>query len=136
MSLLVRAGAVFLSAVLSAAVFSRSSADDRPVIVVNPDGPIPARLEVHVGEVVSWRGRGNERLRIELDHHPNAHEIIERQGEVRGVFRRAGEHTYVARVGDAKREGRGVIVVRDSLRPGLSLPDCAPESSERICFEP
>ena len=112
------------------------SADDRPVIIINRDGPTPIRLDVHIGEIVIWRGVRNERLRIELDDHPRAHEIIERHGEVRGVFRRSGEHSYVARLGESTREARGVIVVKESLRPGVALPECAPESSERICFGP
>lgn len=112
-----------------------SVADDRPVVMISEDAATPKRLEVHVGEVVSWRAVRKERLRIELDDHPRAHEIIERHGEVRGIFRLPGEHSYIARAGDGRRDVRGVIVVRESLQPGTGLPECAPESSERICFD-
>jgi len=112
-----------------------SVADDRPVVIISGDAATPPRLEVHVGEIVSWRSVRTDLLRIELDDHPRAHEIIERQGEVRGVFRLPGEHSYIARVGGGPREVRGLIVVRESMQPGSGLPDCAPESSERICFD-
>lgn len=71
-------------------------ADDQPVVVISAEGVTAARLEVHVGEIVSWRSAENRRLRIELDDHPGAHEIVEREGQVRGIFRKAGEHSYVA----------------------------------------
>lgn len=128
---------VLLAELGGIAKVAAARADDRPVVIVTPQGPAPARLDVHVGEIVSWRGPGNERLRIELDDHPSAHEIIERQGEVRGIFRRAGEHTYTARlVGRETVNPAGVINVRAALRPEVGPPVCAPESSYRICFEP
>lgn len=127
-------GAVLVA--LGMGALCRVSADDRPVIIIGTEGPTPLRLDVHVGEIASSRGAGGERLRIQLDHHAGAHEIIERHGEVRGVFRRSGEHSYVARVGDGPREARGVIVVKESLRPNVGLPECSAESSERICFDP
>ena len=120
-----------------AAVLATSSAyaDDRPVVIVSAQGVTPARLVVHAGEIVSWRGPDNRRLRIELDDHLSAHEIVEREGQVRGIFRKTGEHSYVARPGDRLRGSRGVIVVKQSSQPPLCFPECAPESSERICFE-
>ena len=120
-----------------AAVLATSSAyaDDRPVVIISAQGVTPARLEVHVGEIVSWRSAENRRLRIELDDHPSAHEIVEREGQVRGIFRTTGEHSYVARHGDGVRDSRGVIIVRQSSQPTHGFPECAPESSERICFE-
>ena len=131
-----RIGAVVVCAALRFSAGPHASvADDRPVVMISGDAATPKRLEVHVGEIVSWRAVRKDRLRIELDDHPRAHEIIERHGEVRGIFRLPGEHSYIARVGDGAREARGVIVVRESLKPGSGLPDCAPESSERICFD-
>ena len=129
-------GGVLLGGALAIGAWCPASADDRPVIIIGTDGPTPQRLDVHVGEIVSWRGAGGERLRIQLDHHAGAHEIIERHGEVRGVFRRPGEHSYVARAGDSRREARGIIVVKESLRPNVGLLECSAESSERICFDP
>ena len=120
-----------------AAVLATSSAyaDDRPVVIVSAQGVTPARLEVHVGEIVSWRSADNRRVRLELDDHPSAHEIVEREGQVRGIFRKTGEHSYVARPGDGLRDSRGLIVVKQSSQPPAGFLECAPESSERICFE-
>lgn len=127
----------FIVIAILAAVLATSSAyaDDRPVVIVSAQGVTPARLEVHVGEIVSWRSADNRRLRIELDDHPSAHEIVEREGQVRGIFRKTGEHSYVARPSDGLRHSRGLIVVKQSSEPSAGFPECAPESSERICFE-
>lgn len=120
----------------AAAVLATSSAysDDRPVVIVSAEGVTHARLEVHVGEIVSWRSPDNRRLRIELDVS-SAQEIVEREGQVRGIFRNTGEHSYVARPGAGLRESRGVIVVKESSQPPAGFPDCAPESSEGVCFD-
>jgi len=58
--------------------------------------------------------------------------VIERAGEVRAVFTRAGEHWYVASIIDGgHRHARGVVVVRapESESPDVLYPACAPESS-------
>jgi hypothetical protein len=111
--------------------------DDRPVVTISPDGVSPARLEVHVGEIVSWRSATGGRLRVELDAHPGAHEIIERRGEVRGVFRQVGQHWYAGSVIDnGARSFRGVVVVHRAATPVESPDTCAQESSQRICFDP
>ena len=128
-------GAVVVCAVLRFIAGPQASlADDRPVVMVSGDSAIPKTLEVHVGEIVTWRAVRRNQLRIELDDHPQAHETVVRQGEVRAVFRVPGQHSYIARIGDDPQEARGTIVVRDS-QTGLEFPECAPESSERICFE-
>jgi len=111
--------------------------DDRPVVTVTREGVAPARLEVHVGEIVSWRSATGGRLRVELDPHPGAHEVIERGGEVRGVFRQVGEHWYAGTLIDNRRRSfRGVVVVHDAAGPVPLPSSCARESSQRICFDP
>ena len=65
--------------------------------------------------------------------------MIEREGEIRAVFTRAGEHWYVASIiDDGHRHARGVVVVRESEseNPEVLFPTCAPASSDRICFAP
>lgn len=130
-----RSGFTVIAVLAAVLATSLVYADDRPVVIVSAQGVTPARLEVHVGEIVSWRSADNRRLRIELDDHPSAHEIVEREGQVRGIFRKTGEHSYVARPGDGLRDSRGLIVVKQSSQPPAGFPECAPESSERICFE-
>ena len=130
-----RSGCTVIAVLAAVLATSLVYADDRPVVIVSAQGVTPARLEVHVGEIVSWRSADNRRLRIELDDHPSAHEIVEREGQVRGIFRKTGEHSYVARPGDGLRDSRGLIVVKQSSQPPAGFPECAPESSERICFE-
>ena len=127
-------GAACLGMVLVALT---ARAADLPVVVVTDSGVTPARLEVHVGEVVTWRGPGSGRLRIALDDHVGAHEAAERDGEVFAVFRRTGEHRYSVRLlGRATRVMYGVVVVRETTSTP-SVPDvCAPGSSARICFQP
>lgn len=112
-------------------------ADDQPTVTVSREAVSPARLEVHVGEVVTWRAAGGGRLRIELDKHRDAHEVIERTGQIRGVFRHAGEHWYEARLADnGHRHLRGVVVVRPSTTVPQWPETCDPGSSTRICFAP
>ena len=114
-------------------------AADQPVVEVSRGGLAPARIEVHVGEIIRWRTTDGIRMRIEFDPHRNAHEVIERAGEIRAVFTRSGEHWYVASIVDGgHRHARGVVMVRatESERPERLYPGCAPESSDRICFAP
>ena len=123
---------------LIALVGGPTLAADRPVITVTRDGLSPDRIEVHVGEIVQWRAvMKGLKIRLELDPHRDAHEVIERLEDIRAVFRRPGEHWYVASiVGDGHRHARGVVVVRGSNGP-VSIPlVCGPASSDRICIEP
>ena len=114
-----------------------ATGDDRPVVLISKGGAVPPRLEVHVGEVVSWRAVSGGRLRLELDRHPSAHEVVERHGEVRGVFRKPGEHSYSGRLlDDGDTPFRGVVIVGAGREPLTLPPQCAPESSDRICITP
>jgi plastocyanin len=81
---------------------------DRPVISVSGGGLTPDRIEVHVGEIIRWRAVSGVRIRLEFDPHRDAHEVIERDEEIRAVFTRAGEHRYIASIiGDGHRHARG-----------------------------
>lgn len=112
-------------------------AADEPIINVSGRVATPARLEVHVGELVRWRGAGDHQVHVELDGHPHAHEAVIRTGEVRAVFLRAGEHSYRGwRVGHENEVFQGAVVVREPTAPPALPPTCSSESSERICFEP
>ena len=127
------AGVGFLIALVGGPTF----AADQPVITVSCGGLTPDRIEVHVGEIVRWRAVKGVKTRLELDPHRDAHEVIERLEEIRAVFRRPGEHWYVASiVGDGHRHARGVVVVRESNGPASIPFSCGPASSDRICIEP
>jgi hypothetical protein len=111
--------------------------DDLPIVDVSRQGLIPDRIEVHVGELVRWRTVKGVRIRLEFDPHRDAHEVVERSGEVRAIFRRSGEHWYAASiVGDGHHHVRGVVIVRERDHPAPSPLECGPESSPRICFQP
>ena len=112
-------------------------AADRPVIVISNQALAPVRLEVHLGEQVRWRAAGGGRLRIELDDHPAAHEVIERTEEIKAVFLKPGEHSYSGTlVENGKRSFRGIVAVTGTPDTDVLPPVCSPESSRRICFEP
>lgn len=114
-----------------------AASDDRPIVTVSRQAVTPARLDVHVGEVIRWRAPAGERLQIELDPHRGAHEVVVRSGEVYAVFRQPGEHWYTGSLVENGRQSfRGVVVVEDT---GTSPPlpfTCGPESSARICIAP
>jgi plastocyanin len=114
-----------------------ATAVDEPVIEVSAGRAVPARLEVHVGERVRWRGPSGQRVRIELDPHRDAHEVVVREGEIQAVFLATGEHWYRGTLmDDGKRPFRGVVVVREGRAPVDQLPMCSAESSYRVCFAP
>lgn len=116
---------------------SAANAIDAPVILVQADKLVPERLEVHLGEVVTWRGPDSRALRVELDPHPSGHEVVVRAGEVRAYFRKPGEHWYKVTIVNGPRKAlRGTVSVREGQNKGGQLPSCGPESSGRICFEP
>jgi plastocyanin len=127
-----------LASVLMLAVrFLPAAADDRPVIAISPDGLTPERLEVHVGERVRWRAGDGQRIRLDLDRHPQAHEIIERSEEILAIFLLPGEHSYTASLTvDGHRHFRGTIVVRASAAKWELWPTCGAGSSDRICVAP
>jgi plastocyanin len=128
---------IALGAILTALVAEPVVAEDRPLISVSRLGLSPDRIQVHVGEVVRWRAVEGVRIRLEFDPHPDAHEVIQRAGEIRAAFKRTGEHWYVASiVGDGHQHARGLVVVRGAEGPASFPPVCGPESSERICVEP
>src|SRR6266540_2308432 len=79
-------------ALLTALVAGPVVAEDRPVISVSRLGLSPDRIQVHVGEVVRWRAAEGVKIRLEFDPHRDAHEVIQRTGEIRAAFRRTGEH--------------------------------------------
>lgn len=108
---------------------------ERPVVVVASEEVRPARLEVHVGEIVTWRGHGDARLRLELDRHPGGHDVIERTGEVRVVFLEPGAHTYTVTAWSG-RPLRGTVVVQPDEWPWAGPRECAPGSFDRICVAP
>jgi plastocyanin len=114
-----------------------AGAVDEPVIQVAAGGVVPARLEVHVGERVRWRGPAGQRVQIELDPHRDAHEVVVREGEIQAVFLAPGEHWYRGTLlDDDKQSFRGVVVVGAARGPVDQLPVCSSESSYRVCFAP
>jgi len=58
---------------------SAAGAVDAPVILVQAERLVPERLEVHVGEVVTWRAARGRPLRLELDSHPSGHGVGSRR---------------------------------------------------------
>lgn len=122
---------------LMVGLVATASGDDFPVIGVSRQGLVPDHIEVHVGELVRWRAAKGVRIRLEFDPHPDAHEVVERSGEIGAVFRQSGKHWYAATiVGDGHRHVRGVVIVRERDHPAPSPIECGPESSPRICFQP
>lgn len=116
---------------------SAAKAIDAPVILVQADRLVPERLEVHLGEVVTWRAPGGRPLRLELDPHPSGHEVVVRTGEVRAYFRKPGEHWYkVTIVNGPGKTLRGTVSVREGQIREEQLLICGSESSGRICIEP
>lgn len=114
-----------------------ATAVDEPVIEVSAGRAVPARLEVHVGERVRWRGPAGQRVQIELDPHRDAHEVVVREGEIQAVFLAPGEHWYRGTLlDDDKQSFRGVVVVGAARGPVDQLPVCSSESSYRVCFAP
>ena len=128
---------LWLAVTLLGFTVSTAGATDSPVILVQAERLIPERLEVHLGEVVTWRAAGGRSLRLELDPHPSAHEVVVRAGEVRAYFRKLGEHWYtVTIVNGPGKTLRGTVSVRERQSTGVPFPSCGPESSDRICIEP
>jgi plastocyanin len=122
---------------LMVGLVATASGDDLPIVDVSRQGLTPDRIEVHVGELVRWRAVKGVRIRLEFDPHRDAHEVIERSGEIRAIFRQSGKHWYVASiVGDGHRHSRGVVIVREADQPVPSPVECGPESSPRLCFQP
>lgn len=112
-------------------------AADEPVVEVSREGIRPQRIEVHVGELVIWRSGKGQILRLELDPHPTAHEVVIRTTEIRAFFRKPGLHSYSIVVqGDGPREFRGLVMVREGQGPTEPTPLCAGAAFERICVEP
>jgi hypothetical protein len=110
---------------------------DAPVITISRHNLAPQRIEVHVGERVVWRAAGGERLRLKLDAHSAAHEVIVRTGEVHAVFLEPGEHWYAgAVVQNGHRDFRGVVNVLGGRSERPPWPVCGPGSSHLICVEP
>lgn len=127
----------WLAVILVGFTVSAAGAIDVPVILVQPGRLIPERLEVHVGEVVTWRAAGGRPLRLELDPHPSGHEVVLRAGDVRAYFRKPGEHWYTVTITNGSgRSLRGTVSVREGQLGGEELLICGPESSGRICIEP
>jgi hypothetical protein len=128
---------MWLAVILLGSTVLTAGATDAPVILVQAERLIPERLEVHLGEVVTWRAAGGRSLRLELDPHPSAHEVVVRAGEVRAYFRKPGEHWYTVTILNGPRKTlRGKVSVRErQIREEQPLT-CGSESSERICIEP
>jgi plastocyanin len=114
----------------------RAGADDAPIVRVEDGRLNPSSLSVHVGEVVHWQAPPDRSLRIELDPHPGAHEAAERAGNVRAMFLKSGEHSYVVKVLPDGRQLRGTVIVREPRGAWERALDCADGSSSRICFLP
>ena len=128
-------GVALLSLLLFHGVMAGSArGDDQPLILVSRESVTPARLEVHIGELVRWRAARGEHLHLDLDRHPEAHEVIRRPGEIRAIFLKPGEHAYTVVLGPAGTPSRGLVVVRQAKSPWTLPPTCESESSDRICF--
>jgi hypothetical protein len=110
---------------------------DRPIVLVHPDRIVPARLQVHLGELVTWQAPSGGVLRLELDRHPSSHEVVVRSGRVVAYFRKPGEHWYLVSLeaGGRRKQLRGVVTVSEKSAQEPSIA-CSPESSNRICVEP
>lgn len=132
-----RPGFAWLAVILIGLTASGAGSSDAPVIVVHTERLIPDRLEVHLGEVVTWRAASGRHFRLELDPHPSGHEVVRRAGEVRAYFRKPGEHWYTITITNgAGKPLRGTVSVREGQSKGEPLLICGPESSGRICIEP
>ena len=130
---------LYLAGCVAVATAGASSTEevDEPIIQVSAGSVTPARLEVHLGERVRWRGPSGQRVRIELDPHRDAHEVIVREGKIQAVFLATGEHWYRGTLmDDGRRSFRGVVVVGEARDPVDQLPICSAESSYRVCFAP
>jgi hypothetical protein len=112
-------------------------AADAPIVVVHPDRIVPDRIQVHMGELVTWQAASGGALRLELDPHPAGHEVVVRAGRIGAYFRKPGEHWYLVSLekGGRGKPLRGIVTVSEKTGPE-PLTTCAPESSGRICFEP
>ena len=130
-------GLVLVTALGLLLVASAAAATDSPEVAVSANRVMPERLEVHVGETVTWRSSGGQIFSLELDRHPRAHEVVIRRGVVRAYFRCPGEHWYTATLrDDGMRRLRGYVIVREAVgRPPDALT-CGPQSSDQICLEP
>jgi len=132
-----RPGFAWLTVILIGLTASAVGSSDAPVIVVHAGRLTPDRLEVHLGEVVTWRAAGGRHFRLELDPHPSGHEVVRRAGEIRAYFRKPGEHWYTITITNgAGKPLRGTVSVRGGQNKGEPLLTCGPESSGRICIEP
>jgi hypothetical protein len=112
-----------------------AAADDRPTIMLSHHNLRPMTIDVHVGEIVTWRSITGNGIELRFDLHPSAHEVIAQVGEVKGFFRKAGTHTYSGRLRDGRRFS-GVVHVRErdvSVAPPMS-DECDP--SRTLCLVP
>ncbi len=112
-----------------------AAAVDEPVIRVAQDSVVPDRIDVHVGELVRWWGPSGQLLRLELDPHPTAHEIVVRETTIGARFLKSGAHSYSVSVAGS-RARRGTVMVLETLEPASLAPVCGPGSSARLCIEP
>jgi hypothetical protein len=126
-----------LALIILGLAMSAVEAVDAPVILVQRGRLVPERLDVHLGEVVTWTAASGRRVRLELDPHPSGHEVVTRAGEVRAFFRKPGVHWYTVTVENGSGEPlRGTVSVHEGQSKGEQLLICEPESSGRICFGP
>ena len=112
-----------------------SAADDLPSIMLSHHNLSSATIEVHVGEIVTWRSVTDDRIELRFDLHPSAHEVIAHGNEVKGFFRKPGEHTYSGRLKDGRRFS-GVVRVREggaTAAPPMT-DECDPSGT--ICLVP
>ena len=127
----------WLTLILLGFTLPATGAVDAPVILVEAERLIPERLEVHLGEVVTWRAAGGRVLRLELDPHPSGHEVVVRAGEVRAYFRTPGDHWYTVTIANgAGKTLRGTVSVREGQIREDPVLICGSESSRRICIAP
>jgi plastocyanin len=126
-----------LAAIVSALIAAGPAfADDAPVVRIQDRRLHPPVLEVHVGEVVRWLPAPEETIRIELDPHPTAHEVAERAGDVRAIFLKSGEHSYVVTLLRTSEQLHGTVTVRPPRGAWERSLDCADGGSTRICVMP
>lgn len=116
---------------------ARTFGVDQPIITVSQDALLPGVIEVHVGEVISWKALGGEHLHLRLDAHPAAHEAVVRSGEIKAVFLLPGVHNYkVSVIRDGRKVLAGTVIVKEAAAAVERLLTCGPGSLREVCFEP
>jgi len=112
-----------------------SHGGDRVTVVLSHHNLSPERIEVHVGDLVTWRSERGEQIHLRFDLHPHAHEVTSRFSEVHAFFRTAGEHAYSGRIKDGRRF-HGLVLVRERDAPPFATPEAQCDASNTLCIVP